>query len=33
MKEYILDTLFIYATVIGSIVAVLFVFIKKRRVK
>ncbi|SFE61965.1 hypothetical protein SAMN05428981_10722 [Bacillus sp. OV194] len=33
MKEYLMDTIFIYATLIGSIIAILFAFVKKRRVK
>ncbi|MGG1572603.1 MULTISPECIES: EYxxD motif small membrane protein [Fictibacillus] len=33
MKEYLMDTIFIYATLIGGIIAILFAFIKKRRVK
>ncbi|WP_342027889.1 EYxxD motif small membrane protein [Fictibacillus solisalsi] len=33
MKEFLMDTIFVYATLIGGIIAVLFAVVKKRRVK
>ncbi|WP_281183664.1 EYxxD motif small membrane protein [Bacillus marinisedimentorum] len=32
-KEYVTDYAFIYATIIGSIVAILFVYVRKKRAK
>jgi hypothetical protein len=33
MKEFLMDTIFVYATLIGGIIAILFAVVKKRRVK
>ncbi|WP_332633280.1 EYxxD motif small membrane protein [Halalkalibacter flavus] len=33
IQEYATDTLFIYIMVIGSIVALIYLFMRKRRVK